>query len=199
MPTRMLLWLSIQAWEVPIVNEGVKIIKEIEVNVDKCVGCRACELACAAFHASPKYSSMNPARARIRVFIDERRDIYVPVRASSYTPAECNGRQSYTIDGKEYSQCCFCGASCPSRDDFKEPDSGLPLKCDMCEDEPSLSEPWCVQACTFGALIYKETQEERKEEPEKLAELKIGLESLISKYGSQKVMDGFNRMSVSQK
>lgn len=177
-----------------------KIIKEIKVHVDQCTGCRACELSCAAFHASPRYGSMNPARARIRVFIDERTDLYVPVRATHYTPAECSGRQSYIIGKKEYSQCSFCGASCPSREHFKEPDSGLPLQCDMCEDEPPLSEPMCVQACTFGALTYEETLEKantgKEEKPE---ELKIGLESLVNKYGSQRVANNVARMFMSRK
>ena len=44
------------------------------------------------------------------------------------------GRDKYIIDGKEYDECGFCRAACPSRDLFKEPDSGLPLKCDMCEE-----------------------------------------------------------------
>ena len=48
-----------------------KIVKNIKVDIDKCTGCRACEQACAAFHAVPKYSIMNPARARIQVVVDE--------------------------------------------------------------------------------------------------------------------------------
>jgi benzoyl-CoA reductase subunit BamC len=31
-----------------------KIVKEIRVDLDKCLGCRACEVACSAIHASPK-------------------------------------------------------------------------------------------------------------------------------------------------
>ncbi len=106
-------------------NGGLKkrIVKEIKVDVDKCIGCRACEVACSAFHSAPKYSSINPARSRIQVVIDEEKDVYVPVRASNYTSAECTGRNTYTIDGKEYDECAFCRASCPSRDLFKEPDS----------------------------------------------------------------------------
>ena len=50
--------------------QKTKIVKEIRVEIDKCTGCRACELACSAFHAKPKYSSINPARARIRVAVD---------------------------------------------------------------------------------------------------------------------------------
>jgi len=172
-----------------------KIVKEIKVDVDKCTGCRSCEMACSAFHAVPKYSSINPARARIRVVLDELRDVYVPIRAGEYTQAECRGRNIYTINGKEYTECSFCGASCPSRDYFKEPDSGLPLKCDMCEDEPPLPEPMCVQACQFDALTYEEREEEVEEEEVERGEMDIAYELLVKKHGKKKVMDTFARLS----
>ncbi|MDT3700921.1 MAG: 4Fe-4S binding protein [Thermincola sp.] len=130
-------------------NESANIKeKNIKVNLDKCNGCGACEMACSAYHANPKYSSMNPARSRIRVVRDPVNDEYVP----KYTKVACTGRRTYTIKGKEYSECSFCGNICPTRDLFKEPDSGLPLKCDMCEDEKV---PLCVQACTRGVLTYE--------------------------------------------
>jgi benzoyl-CoA reductase subunit BamC len=172
-----------------------KIVKEIKVDLDKCIGCRACEVACSGFHASPKYSSFNPARSRIRVITDLLNDVYVPLRAGEYTPAECTGRHSFKINGKQYSECSFCPTSCPSRDLFKEPDSGLPLKCDMCEDVPPQSEPLCVQVCRPGALTYEEREEERGEEEPKLGEMEIGLESLVNKHGLQKVMDTVARIS----
>ena len=175
-----------------------KIVKEIKVDLDKCIGCRACEIACSGFHANPRYSSINPARSRIRVVIDELNDSYVPIRAGDYTPAECTGRHAYTIEGKQYRQCSFCGVSCPSRDLFKEPDSGLPLKCDMCEDDPPLDEPMCVKVCPHDALTYEEREEEGEEEVER-DELEIGLEALSKKHGMQKVMDAMARMSVSKK
>jgi len=182
------------------VNAGLKkkTIKEIKVDLDKCIGCRACEVACSSFHAKPKYSSINPARSRIRVVVDDLNDVYVPIRGGDYTPAECTGRHTYTINGKKYRQCSFCGVSCPSRDLFKEPDSGLPLKCDMCEDDPPLSEPMCVQACPHDALTYEEREEEGEEE-EKREEMEVGLEALTKKHGLQKVMDALARMSISKK
>ena len=172
-----------------------KTIKEISVNIDNCTGCRSCELACSAFHAVPRYSSLNPARSRIRVFVDEIKDVYVPVFGGNYTRAECSGRDQYNIDGKEYSECAFCRASCPSRDWFKEPDSGLPLKCDMCETMPPLPEPMCVQACKFGALNYEEREDEVIEERAPQDEIDTGLEALANKYGLQKVIDTAARMS----
>ncbi len=171
-----------------------KTIKTIRIDVDKCNGCRACEMICSAFHAAPKYSSNNPARSRIRIIREPLRDLYVPVYAGEYTVAECAGRDKYTIDGKEYDECAFCRASCPSRDEFKEPDSGLPLKCDMCEGE---EEPLCVKWCMHDALILEEREEEILEEQEELEQedLEIGLESLADKHGLQAIMDTLSRMS----
>jgi len=75
-----------------------KIIKSIKVDLDKCHGCRACEVACAAFHSDPKYSIVNPARSRIRVYRNELDNVFLPVRAGAYTKAECEGRQTYVIN-----------------------------------------------------------------------------------------------------
>jgi benzoyl-CoA reductase subunit BamC len=156
-----------------------KIIKEIKVDLSKCNGCRACEKACAAFHAIPRYSSFNPARSRIKVVIDEWNDQWVPVRAGG----------------------SFCPASCPSRDYFKDPDSGLPLKCDLCEDVPPLEEPMCVQMCGRGCLTYSERDvevevaEEETQVAENQMELKTAYESLVKKHGKKKVADTFSRLS----
>ena len=172
-----------------------KKVKTIKIDLDKCNGCRACEVVCSAFHAKPKYSSNNPARSRIKVIHDPLRDIYLPVYAGEYTKAECAGRDKYVIDGKEYNECDLCRASCPSRDLFKEPDSSLPLKCDMCEDDPPQEKPLCVQWCLNDALTYEEKEEEVEEEEVKLEDVEIGLESLVDKYGLDKVRDTFARMS----
>ena len=174
-----------------------KIVKTIKIDVDKCNGCRACEVICSAFHAFPKYSSNNPARARIRVIREPLSDIYIPVFAGEYTAAECTGRDKYTIDGKEYDECAFCRASCPSRDAFKEPDSGLPLKCDTCESDPSLDEPMCVKWCLADALIYEEREVEVEDEEEAVEEVDVALEALANKHGWEKVADAVARMKKS--
>jgi len=172
----------------------MKTVKQIKIDVDKCNGCRACETICSAFHAVPKYSSTNPERSRIRVLFDPLKNIYVPVIAGEYTEAECNGRNIYTINEREYDECAFCRASCPSRDLFKEPDSGLPLKCDMCEEKSPEEEPLCVQWCINDALTYEEKEEEGEEE-EKPGEMEVGLEALVKKYGVKTVRDTLARMA----
>jgi len=170
-----------------------KVIKHIKVDADRCNGCRSCEIACSAFHAEPKYSSINPARSRIRVVTHRLKNIWLPLFAGGYAPTECAGREIYTIDGKEYDECGFCRASCPSRDLFKEPDSGLPLKCDMCEGE---DEPLCVKWCLNDVLVYQEREVwvEEETEAKKREELHVGIESLADKYGRDKLMDAIARM-----
>jgi len=138
-------------------------IKTIRIDTDKCTGCRTCEVLCSAFHAEPKYSMVNPKRSRIRVFWDEENDLFVPVLAGQYTDAECNGRNTVVIKGKEYGECTLCRASCPSRDLFKEPDADIPLKCDMCGEPPPPEGPLCVYGCADKALTYSEREIEEEE------------------------------------
>ena len=173
----------------------MKKIKTIKVDADKCTGCRTCEIVCSAFHSTPKYSGVNPAKSRIQIMRHPLKDIWVPVFAGEYTPAECMGRDQYTIDGKEYDECGFCRASCSSRKLFKDPESGLPLKCDTCEDDPKQEKPLCVQWCIAEALKYEEREEEVDEEAEKPADVEVGLASLIDKYGLEKVIDTAARMT----
>ena len=109
--------------------------------------------AMVAGHAkssAPRFTLRRDTAATIRrgrgsgSFASRCKDIYIPVFAGEYTAAECTGRDKYIIDGKEYDECGFCRASCPSRDLFKEPDSGLPLKCDMCEDRAAARRSRCA-------------------------------------------------------
>lgn len=167
------------------------IVKSVKVDLDRCIGCRACEVACSGFHASPKFSSINPARSRIRMFVDEMNDVYVPIFAGYRSTTECSVRHDYRINDKHYSECSLCRSSCPARDLFNEPDSGLPLKCDMCEGEV---EPKCVQVCRPGALTYMEREKELKVEPG-LDEMEVGLQSLIGRHGLQNIMDEVTRIS----
>jgi benzoyl-CoA reductase subunit BamC len=177
-------------------TKKTKIVRTINIDVDKCNGCRACEVVCSSFHASPRYSSNNPARSRVRVIRDPLRDVYVPVYAGEYAEAECSGRDRYTINGKEYDECGFCRASCPSRDLFREPDSGLPLKCDMCEGEV---EPLCVKWCLVDALTVSEREVEVETEEVKREEMEIGLEALVKRHGLDKILDTVAHMSKTLK
>ena len=172
-----------------------KKVKTIRVDTDRCNGCRGCEIVCSGFHATPQYSSNNPARARIRVLTHRLKNIWLPVFAGDSVATECQGRSSYVIAGREYDECSFCRAACPSRNLFKEPDSGLPLKCDMCEGE---EKPKCVEWCLNNVLIYEEREEEIEDEINPM-EVDFDVESLVKRYGLEKVGDVLARQTVSDK
>ena len=55
----------------------------------------------------------------------------------------------------------------------------------------------CVQWCLNDALIYEEREEEAEEEV-KLEDMEIGLESMVDKYGLQKVIDAIARISTKE-
>ena len=171
---------------------NTRTVKRIRVDADKCNCCRSCEIICSAFHASPQYSSINPARSRIQIVRYALRDVWLPIFAGEYTKAECSGRETYVIDGKEYEECDFCRASCPSRDRFKEPDSGLPLKCDMCEGEET---PLCVKWCLNDVLIYEEREEEYTKPVVMQEEMELGLQSLIDKFGLTKLTESVGKLA----
>lgn len=174
-----------------------KIVKEIVTDIDKCTGCRACEMACSAFHSNPRYSSINPAKSRIRVVSNELNDEYVPIRAGQHTITECDGHHVMVLDGKTYSECSFCRASCPSRDYFIEPDSGLPLKCDMCECVPALDQPWCVAVCGEGALTYEAREVVREESAG--AQMEIAIDKMAHQYGTKAILEALSEIAKRKK
>jgi Fe-S-cluster-containing dehydrogenase component len=53
----------------------VTVAKHIEVLVDKCTGCKLCELACSAV----KTGEYNPRNSRIRVVLVDIPEIPVPI------------------------------------------------------------------------------------------------------------------------
>ena len=166
-----------------------KKIKTIKIDASKCTGCLACEVIWSAFHSD--YSRVNRERSRIRVVVDNDADVYIPVIAGPYTLGECPGRSEITIDGKEYDECFFCRVSCPSRDLFKEPDSGLPLKCDMC-GEPPQPEPLCVKWCMSDALTYVEREEEEEAEEDE-GDKERAVAYLVEKYGAAEIREILER------
>ncbi|MCD6320447.1 MAG: (4Fe-4S)-binding protein [Candidatus Desulfofervidaceae bacterium] len=131
----------------------------IRVDTNKCTGCRHCEVACSLAHTGDR---SNYHRARIRVIALE--DRFLPLMAGPYVSIteECASKKLVNINGFVYDQCVLCRASCPNKSIFKEPDSGIPLKCDFCGFRAE--GPACIQWCTSGALTLIKIKPEAEEE-----------------------------------
>ena len=98
--------------------------KYVNVDINKCTGCRVCEYVCSV----EKNKSFNPTRSRIRV-----------IRIYPHTNAALNCRMCEDAP---------CVPACPRKALTQSPENGVILiddnLCDGCG--------WCVKACEFGAI-----------------------------------------------
>ena len=173
-----------------------KIIKKINVNADLCNGCRMCELMCAAFHATPQFNTVNPARSRIQIIRDPLKDIWLPVFAGEYTPAECSGRISYTIENKKYDECAFCRAVCPSGEDLLSRIPASPWGAICVKATPRSKCPHVWIGASEMSLTYEEREVEVEvDEEAHLDEMKTGLTALANQYGLDNIKNAVDRMS----
>ena len=121
-------------------------MKTILVDYTKCTGCRQCEIACSATHSE---GEVNPAKSRIRIYIDDKQAFFYPIIAGPLTKSPCDSKAVLILDGNRYGTCKLCRTSCPNRPWFIEPLTQRPLQCDTCGYPPN---PQCVEVCAHGAL-----------------------------------------------
>ena len=67
----------------------------------------------------------------------------------------------------------------------------------MCEDEPGLEKPKCVEWCLNDALIYEEREEEVEETATK-DEFEVALEAMVDTHGWQRVVDAVARIAAAK-
>ncbi len=141
------------------------------IDVDKCYGCMACVVACAAENNVPLGS--------FRTWIEH---LVKPDGTRIFTPKQCNhcddppcvppcptGATYRTPDGLVLVNdelCIGCGAcvkSCPYGARFINPVKGVADKCTFCDHR--LAEgllPACVEACPTGARVFGPLHEENE-------------------------------------
>jgi len=138
--------------------------KVILVNPERCTGCHGCEMACSMKH----FGLSSPLYSRIRIQEFREVNTFVPVLCQACTDAPCikscptNARLrrpsgAVVTEEERCIGCRTCIYACPFGAVMINPQSQLPMTCDLCEgDERG---PWCVAACTMqGALQLVDRQ-----------------------------------------
>ena len=149
-------------------------MKEILVEVNRCVGCKSCALACAVEHSQSK-SLFGALQERPlphpRVFVEAADNLKAPLQCRHCEDAPCvsvcvygamkQEKESGTVQHirEKCLGCWMCVMVCPFGVIAREEDRKMALKCDRC---PELERPACVEACPTRALTFTEVEEAEK-------------------------------------
>lgn len=146
-------------------------MKEIFVRLDRCMGCRSCEMACAVEHSDSKNLfgavSEKPAPVR-RMYVEQAEGHKVPLVCRHCEDAPCvavcrTGAMSQDAitgivdrDKERCVGCWMCAMSCPYGVIGSQGSARVAVKCDRCK---SLDVPACVGACPTGTLVFAEQRQ----------------------------------------
>ncbi len=131
----------------------------IAIDVEKCTGCRICEMVCSMSHTH----ECNPERSRIRVILTEEDGLIetVPLTCMHCEKALCelvcptNAIRRDTATGARITEaekcigCRACVYACPIGATFYDWPQRIAVRCDLCDGDPL-----CAKYCPTGALEY---------------------------------------------
>jgi carbon-monoxide dehydrogenase iron sulfur subunit len=139
-----------------------------EIDPEKCLACRSCELACAMVHARSKSLEKAIAespRPQKMVSVEAAEDLAVPIQCRHCEDAPCigvcptkaihrhNDKSPVLIDRQLCIGCRFCLLVCPFGAIDITRDGRAVVKCDLCMERTEAGQPpACVESCPTGAL-----------------------------------------------
>jgi carbon-monoxide dehydrogenase iron sulfur subunit len=156
-------------------------MKRIFCQIDKCLACRSCEIACAVVHSTSKdlvkAVCETPAPSRfIQVEAVDRNGNLNPLRSIALQCRQCeepacvkacisggmykDEKSDTIVNNPEKCVACWsCVMVCPFGVIIRHEGLHKAMKCDQC---PDLEIPACVKACPTKALQYTEQVETEK-------------------------------------
>ena len=161
-----------------IEKKGDVEFKAMLYDSSQCVGCQACEKACAAAHQLPEpkdepkvgiiRKTSETQRSAINIFNTSKGEVFNKTQcmhcnepacaAACLTQAMYKTKEGPVIwRGDKCMGCRYCMVSCPFDVPKFEYHSSNPIiqKCDMCYNRIIKGQiPSCAEACTGGAVIF---------------------------------------------
>ncbi|MDP2646494.1 MAG: 4Fe-4S dicluster domain-containing protein [Desulfobacterales bacterium] len=133
--------------------------KVLQIDYQKCTGCRLCELVCTVSHDGVS----NPSRSRIKVVKWEAEGLYVPVTCQQCEDAPCvsvcpvkatsqKANEGVVINYDLCIGCRACITVCPFGARNFNPIEKKVIKCDLCGGDPQ-----CARFCDVKAVDFIDT------------------------------------------
>ena len=134
-------------------------MKRLIYDSEICVGCKNCEMACSLIHINE--SPGNASRIKIYPLIDGI--IFASTLCQQCSPPLCLKKcepQALSkdletgvvrLDTGKCTKCYLCVDACPYGAIYIPAPDGFPIKCEICEGNPT-----CVRFCPTQALRYGE-------------------------------------------
>jgi formate dehydrogenase iron-sulfur subunit len=158
--------------------------KALLIDITRCIGCRACVLACQSLHGFPGDGSDTELSATAYTALIDKGDLHVrrlcmhcltpscasvcPVAAIRKTAA---GPVVYNSD--RCIGCRYCMIACPANVPRYEWNNTVPAvrKCDLCAERVERGEiPACAEICPVGATVFGTRAELLDEAHRRIAE-----------------------------
>jgi carbon-monoxide dehydrogenase iron sulfur subunit len=149
--------------------------KMIVVDIDKCMSCHSCELACAVARSKSKnlieaiYEKEKPVS---RIILEEIESTTIPIHCRHCEDAPCvevcpagaitrpAPDSPVVLDSTKCIGCRACIIVCPFGVIRMGPDGKSVIKCNLCFDRLQMGqEPACAEACTTRAIRYISIEE----------------------------------------
>ena len=133
------------------------------IDLNKCIGCQSCTIACRAVHSR---QSNFLGRVEIAEDAREARSVFTPKNCNQCKDPAClhacrHKAIAKGIDGVvriDRARCKGCGEcvkACPFGEIFLEKTEGKAVKCEFCRGDRGV--PACVEACASHARLFGDT------------------------------------------
>lgn len=147
--------------------------QEFFVDVQRCIGCKACEAACAECETNGEESMIHVN------YVDRAHTIQTTVQVcmhcenplcANVCPADAISKDEFgVVHSANTSRCIGCSncvMACPFGVPKKMEQYDLMMKCNMCYDRTSVGKkPMCATVCPSGALWYGTREEMERMRP----------------------------------
>jgi carbon-monoxide dehydrogenase iron sulfur subunit len=135
--------------------------KVLYLDVERCLACKSCEIACAVAHSESKnifQAIFEKTKPRVHVVCANGKAVPIQCRHCEKSPCVdvCPTKAIQKINGivvlndQKCIGCKMCLLVCPFGAMTFDWDKGVAVKCDLCDGDPE-----CVKACPTNALRFE--------------------------------------------